>query len=133
MQVQCCTCLLVWGVTRCCRCAGQLTPSHTRTHAVIVRSRNSDELDKCHTVVDVGAVYDPKTRRFDHHQRSFTDTMSELGFDIKLSSAGLVYRLVGPCRCCMGRGGVGADLLLEQALWKGCSATAGARAYSHSA
>ena len=46
-------------------------------------------------VVDVGGIYDASARRFDHHQRSFADTMSSVQpgkpWTIKLSSAGLVY------------------------------------------
>ena len=46
-------------------------------------------------VVDVGGVYDASMFRFDHHQRSFHETLASLQpgkpFQIKLSSAGLVY------------------------------------------
>jgi Uncharacterised protein family (UPF0160) len=63
--------------------------------AVIVRSRDPEQLAKCDIVVDVGGVYDPATLRFDHHQKSFVDTFSELGFSTRLSSAGLVYRHFG--------------------------------------
>jgi len=45
-------------------------------------------------VVDVGGIYDPATNRFDHHQRTFTDTFSE-DYDVRLSSAGLVYKHYG--------------------------------------
>jgi len=38
-------------------------------------------------------VYDPANHRYDHHQRSFTDTLE--GFNTKLSSAGLVYKHFG--------------------------------------
>lgn len=37
--------------------------------AEIVRTRDSSKLGQCDIVVDVGGVYDPKTFRFDHHQR----------------------------------------------------------------
>ncbi|CAM9829846.1 unnamed protein product [Chrysoparadoxa australica] len=63
--------------------------------AVIVRTRNPEELAKCHAVVDVGGTYDPATLRFDHHQGTFSDTLSEEGFNTRLSSAGLVYRHYG--------------------------------------
>lgn len=46
-------------------------------------------MDTCHTVVDVGGVYDPTINRYDHHQRTFNDTFPQ--FQTKLSSAGLVY------------------------------------------
>ena len=68
--------------------------------ARIVRTRDPKEIDSADIVVDVGAVYDPETKRYDHHQREFTETMSGLrpgrGFkDIRLSSAGLIYHHYG--------------------------------------
>ncbi len=45
-------------------------------------------------VVDVGGVYDAEKFRFDHHQRGFEETFSK-NHDIKLSSAGLVYKHFG--------------------------------------
>jgi uncharacterized UPF0160 family protein len=45
-------------------------------------------------VVDVGAVYDPATCRYDHHQREFTGVFSS-NYKTKLSSAGLVYKHYG--------------------------------------
>ena len=63
--------------------------------AVIVRSRDPKVLDQCDAVVDVGGVYDAAKLRLDHHQKSFTDTMTELNSTTRLSSAGLVYRHFG--------------------------------------
>lgn len=63
--------------------------------AVVVRTRDEAELAKCEIVVDVGGIYDPKTLRFDHHQKTFHDTLSEESFSTRLSSAGLVYRHFG--------------------------------------
>ncbi|CAM9350578.1 unnamed protein product [Discosporangium mesarthrocarpum] len=63
--------------------------------AVVVRTRDEAELAKCDVVVDVGGIYDPDTLRFDHHQKAFSDTLSEESFTTKLSSAGLVYRHFG--------------------------------------
>jgi len=64
-------------------------------NAQIVRTRDQSVLDTCNIVVDVGAVFDAEKKRFDHHQRSFTDTMNSLNpkykWTTKLSSAGLVY------------------------------------------
>ncbi|BFZ04100.1 hypothetical protein BsWGS_07139 [Bradybaena similaris] len=64
-------------------------------HAEIVRSRNPGLLEGCDIVVDVGAVYDPSTHRYDHHQRTFNESMQSLKpgkkWVTKLSSAGLVY------------------------------------------
>ncbi|XP_066285897.1 MYG1 exonuclease-like [Branchiostoma lanceolatum] len=65
-----------------------------RDHRV-VRTRKPDVLADCDIVVDVGGQYDPATHRYDHHQRSFNETMNSLVPDkpwvTKLSSAGLVY------------------------------------------
>jgi len=61
----------------------------------IIRTRDPKELESCDIVVDVGGVYDPATNRFDHHQKTFSHSMSSLEakykYDTKLSSAGLVY------------------------------------------
>jgi uncharacterized UPF0160 family protein len=62
--------------------------------AELIRTRDADLIGKADIVVDVGGVYDPETRRFDHHQRGFTETFSSL-YDIKLSSAGLIYKHYG--------------------------------------
>ncbi|XP_043278169.1 MYG1 exonuclease isoform X2 [Venturia canescens] len=66
-------------------------------NACIVRSRDQKVLDSCDIVVDVGGVYDHDKRRYDHHMREFKETGStvmkneSLNWNIKLSSAGLVY------------------------------------------
>ena len=64
----------------------------------LLRTRDQKLLDQCDIVVDVGAVYDPSKKRFDHHQATFKETFSsilpEFGANfsiIRLSSAGLVY------------------------------------------
>jgi uncharacterized UPF0160 family protein len=62
--------------------------------ALVVRTRDPKEIEKADIVVDVGAQYDPKIHRYDHHQREFTDTFSP-NFDIRLSSAGLIYKHFG--------------------------------------
>ncbi|KAL8593805.1 hypothetical protein ACOMHN_064002 [Nucella lapillus] len=67
--------------------------------AEIVRTRDPKLLEQCDVVVDVGGVFDPDSHRYDHHQRSFTETMSSLRpakrWVTKLSSAGLVYMHFG--------------------------------------
>ncbi|KAK3316673.1 metal-dependent protein hydrolase [Apodospora peruviana] len=57
--------------------------------AKLVRTRDPALLETCHTVVDVGGVYDATHNRYDHHQRTFATTFP--GRATKLSSAGLVY------------------------------------------
>ena len=67
--------------------------------AEIIRTRDEKILNACDVVVDVGGVYDPSCDRYDHHQREFNQTLSSLlpnkKFNIKLSSAGLVYTHFG--------------------------------------
>ncbi|KAF6778654.1 hypothetical protein AHF37_02007 [Paragonimus kellicotti] len=69
-------------------------------NAEIVRSRDQSMLSTCTVVVDVGGVFDPVTHRYDHHQRGFELTFKSFFKDsewnIKLSSAGLVYVHFGP-------------------------------------
>jgi uncharacterized UPF0160 family protein len=60
----------------------------------LVRTRDPAVLDTCHTVVDVGGVYDDSKRRYDHHQRGFEEVFSP-EHKTKLSSAGLVYKHFG--------------------------------------
>ena len=72
----------------------------------IVRTRNESTFPLLDILVDVGSTFDPKTNRFDHHQRSFTttfwDDLNDLNEKeqrqkekIKMSSAGLVYKFYG--------------------------------------
>ena len=60
----------------------------------LVRTRDPALLETCHTVVDVGGVYDDTARRYDHHQREFTEVF-DAQHATKLSSAGLVYKHFG--------------------------------------
>jgi uncharacterized UPF0160 family protein len=64
----------------------------------LLRTRDHKLLEQCDVVVDVGSVFKPSEKRFDHHHASFKETFSsirpEFGADfsnIRLSSAGLVY------------------------------------------
>ena len=63
--------------------------------AEIVRTRDPAVLATCSLVVDVGGEYDPARLRFDHHQKTFSQTINSLDgskkWTTKLSSAGLVY------------------------------------------
>ncbi|KAG7565020.1 Metal-dependent protein hydrolase [Arabidopsis suecica] len=62
--------------------------------AQIVRTRDHQVLEKLDAALDVGGVYDPQSERYDHHQKGFTEVFG-LGFNTKLSSAGLVYKHYG--------------------------------------
>lgn len=67
----------------------------TYKDAEIIRTRDQKLLDTCDIVVDVGGVFDPSKNRFDHHQKTFTETLNSLmpskKWTTRLSSAGLVY------------------------------------------
>lgn len=45
-------------------------------------------------VVDVGGIFNPQRRQYDHHQSTFTETFDERS-TISLSSSGLVYKYHG--------------------------------------
>ncbi|ETW87238.1 hypothetical protein HETIRDRAFT_59247 [Heterobasidion irregulare TC 32-1] len=71
-----------------------LKQTTTYHDAEVKRTRDPKILDTCDIVVDVGAVYDESIKRFDHHQRGFTEVFGH-GFSTKLSSAGLIYKHFG--------------------------------------
>ena len=58
----------------------------------LIRSRDKTRIAKADIVFDVGAIYDPATGRFDHHQRG-----APLREDnsVPFSAAGLVWRVHG--------------------------------------
>jgi uncharacterized UPF0160 family protein len=45
----------------------------------IVRSRDLKVLEECEYVCDVGGMYDPKQKRFDHHQSEYMENLSSAG------------------------------------------------------
>jgi hypothetical protein len=63
-------------------------------NAKVIRTRDLELIKQADIAVDVGAIYDPSTHRYDHHQRGFEETFSK-EYKIKLSSAGLVYKHFG--------------------------------------
>jgi uncharacterized UPF0160 family protein len=62
--------------------------------ARIIRTRDPHVIAAADLVLDVGGEYNPQTRRFDHHQREFSDTFTPF-HNIRMSSAGLIYRHYG--------------------------------------
>ncbi|EFA76510.1 metal-dependent protein hydrolase domain-containing protein [Heterostelium album PN500] len=62
--------------------------------AKIIRSRDTAVINAADVAVDVGATYDFSKLRFDHHQAGFTETFDD-HHEIKLSSAGLIYKHYG--------------------------------------
>lgn len=59
--------------------------------AELTRTRDASVIEAGDIVFDVGAEFDPAKNRFDHHQKSFDHTFSA-NYDIKLSSAGLIFK-----------------------------------------
>ncbi len=45
----------------------------------IIRTRDLSHLESCDFVCDVGGIYDPKKRRFDHHQVEYQGELSSAG------------------------------------------------------
>ena len=68
------------------------------TKSIVIRTRNDEILNKCDIVVDVGSKIEPQNMRFDHHMKDFNEVLDpnvpEYN-NIKLSSAGLVYKYLG--------------------------------------
>ncbi|KAA3454844.1 protein-like isoform X1 [Gossypium australe] len=62
------------------------------SNSEIVRTRDPKVLEGFDAVLDVGGVYDPSRDRYDHHQKGFEEVFGH-GFNTKLSSAGLVYKV----------------------------------------
>lgn len=44
----------------------------------LLRTRDQQLLDQCDIVVDVGSVFDPTKKRYDHHQNTFNESFSSL-------------------------------------------------------
>jgi uncharacterized UPF0160 family protein len=62
--------------------------------AKVTRTRDKTLLDTLDLILDVGGIYDPSKHRYDHHQKEFQDTFTP-DYDVRLSSAGLIYRHFG--------------------------------------
>ncbi len=45
----------------------------------IIRTRNKELLDTCEFVCDVGGIYDPAEKLFDHHQSEYSGSLSSAG------------------------------------------------------
>jgi len=56
---------------------------------VVTRTRDEAAIRAADIVCDVGGEYDPHRRRYDHHQRGFSQ--SRVGDDVPFSSFGLVW------------------------------------------
>lgn len=61
----------------------------------VVRSRDPDVISSGHIVYDVGKIYDPKIRRFDHHQLGALKRENGITY----SAFGLLWKEYGPEFC----------------------------------
>ena len=63
----------------------------------IVRTRDPERLETCEFVCDVGGIFDPKIKRFDHHQSDYQGEFSSAGMilnylkDEKIVEEGLYH------------------------------------------
>lgn len=62
----------------------------------VIRTREPAVIDQANMVFDVGRIYDPEKKRFDHHQPDFTLTRPN---GIKYASAGLAWKHYGLDLC----------------------------------
>lgn len=62
----------------------------------IVRTRNPEIISKADYVVDVGGIYDPQIKRFDHHQKGGAGVREN---GIPYAAFGLVWKEYGPLLC----------------------------------
>lgn len=62
----------------------------------VIRTRDPEEISKAYIVVDVGSVYDPARRRFDHHQK---EGAGERENGIPYASFGLMWKEYGEKIC----------------------------------
>lgn len=65
-------------------------------YAKVVRTRNPEEIESAHIVLDVGSIYDESKDRFDHHQAGGAG-VRESG--IPYASFGLVWKKYGKQLC----------------------------------
>lgn len=62
---------------------------------IVIRTRNKEIWNYSDIIMDVGGVFNPEKRKYDHHMNTFTEVFDSNYSDVKLSSAGLVYKYHG--------------------------------------
>jgi uncharacterized UPF0160 family protein len=77
----------------------------------VLRTRDRSEIEKADIVVDVGGVYNPKTKRFDHHQEG---RGGERANGVPYASFGLVWKEYGEKLCVSKKAADIFDLKLVQ-------------------
>lgn len=82
---------------------------HGEHECEVIRSRDPEVIATGDWVLDVGFEYNPGTKRFDHHQESFTEAREN---GVTYSSFGLVWRECGAQLC----GGEAVAAAIERSL-----------------
>ena len=72
-------------------------------NADIVRTRDPEKLAACDIVIDVGGECVPESMKFDHHQRSFTETFSDDKVRPCKVAAGWLVPTIKPSKGCLAR------------------------------
>jgi uncharacterized UPF0160 family protein len=64
------------------------------TNVHLIRSRDPELIKSSDILIDVGGIYDPSNKRFDHHQDNCNEFFGD-NFNIPLSSIGMVWKHYG--------------------------------------
>jgi len=67
-------------------------------NSTVIRTRDESILEQCDIVVDVGGVYNHDKKRYDHHQKTFTHSLSticpNLGNNYTIRLNLLIYKIL---------------------------------------
>lgn len=81
--------------------------------AELVRTRDPATIERGDVVIDVGGIWDPDAKRFDHHQKGFSGARQS---GVPYASAGLVWREYGGrCVAALAAQHTGAQLSMDTA------------------
>ena len=62
---------------------------------LIIRSRDFEKLRHCDYLCDVGGIYEPEIRRFDHHQKEYKGDLSSAGMVLQyLKDEGIIEKVL---------------------------------------
>lgn len=70
--------------------------AHKNKKVTVIRTRDEKKIASADCVIDVGVIYDPKTLRFDHHQK---EGAGERENGVPYASFGLVWKHYGTTLC----------------------------------
>ena len=88
-----------WRSSFECKIYSPIIILNLKQFIIFLPFRDPAVLDTCTLVVDVGGEFNREKHRYDHHQKTFSETLNSLDskkkWVTKLSSAGLVYCFFG--------------------------------------